>query len=121
MANRNILRQSICAVSVLALLVAVTTSPLRPARQGWGSSCANGIRRNFGVSATTSTHVFARSFSPRTVSIKVVAVENETEEELSTTTHAASHPIDPSQAPSSKPERDLATFGLDRVTHPLRC
>ena len=98
------------------MLLAVLTPPTRLSKTENVSSGSDCVHRNVKIHATRMS---ATSFSPRPMRVK--AVRSETEEELSGTLRPISCPVDFPPVVSSKPERDLATLGLDQATYPLRC
>ena len=119
MVGRRTLQYSFRVTTAAALVLAVMTSPMRPAKSA-GSYCFNHQRRDFDV---TSAHSCPRLASALADSrpVQVKALPSEREEELSWTTRPACRVFDFPPALSPKPERDLVAIGLDRAMHPLRC
>ncbi len=118
MVNGSVLNPVIRAVSALALLVAVMSSPIRPLRP-YGDSPPGSLRRNFGMPHSHFPRPSAASIAPRAVQVK--ALTSKTETELSETTRLVGFSLDLSPHSSPNTARGLSASGLDRALHPLRC
>jgi len=116
MFGRSILKHVLRTATAVAVLVAALMPPTRLSK--WESVCSGSdyVRRDV---KSPSNRVSAASFSPRLMRVK--AVRSESEEKQSETARPTSCPIYIPPVVPPKPERDLATPGLDRSTYPLRC
>jgi hypothetical protein len=116
MFGRSILKHVLRTATALAVLVGALMPPTRLSKLESVCSGSGSVRHDV---RSSSTRVSVATFSPR--SSRVKAVRSESEEELCETARPTSCPIDIPPVVPPKPERDLATPGLDRATYPLRC
>jgi hypothetical protein len=121
MSKRSLLDHAIRIASALALLVAMTTSPLRPfhssflrgepARSHWASSPAR---------STFPTRVVPTSVAMRPVSVKALPSETE-EKELNGAARPALHFFDLSGLRTANSFKLSTTGDNAHSLHPLRC
>lgn len=120
MSKRDVIKDGICVISALALLVAVMTSPIRPSRAAGGSSHLGCLRRNFATPPTHSACPSATSLTSPPGFLK--AVRSESEEERRGTESLGCCPFDLSITASSEAIfPDLAAPGHIPASRPLRC
>jgi hypothetical protein len=123
MRNRSVFNLSLRVASAVALLVALTTSPLRPLH----SSCSS-VRPEFarsdwaGIPGRSSfpTRLLPTSVTVRPVSVKALPSANE-EEELDGDSQPALRQFDLCSSVSPISIAKLATDGNTHSFHPLRC
>lgn len=116
MLHRSILRHVLRTATALAVLVAALMPPTRLSKLENVCSGSDSVRRDV---KSPSNRVSAASFSSRLIRVK--AVRSESEEKQSETARPTCCPIYIPPDIPPKPERDLATPGLDRSTYPMRC
>ena len=121
MSERDTLNRGIGAAAALALLVAVMTSPIRPASALGTGRRAGHHRRNFAMPPSHSTRLCVTSVTPRAMPLKAVRMESEVEENSGAPCPAGPALVPPPPAPLQAPDRDWATAGGGRVPPPLRC
>lgn len=120
MSNRTCLKNGIHVVSSLALLVAVMTSPIRPALLNPHRSPRDFLRRNFGIPRSTSSRFDTKSISATPVPFK--AFINEGEEEVGESARLAGSMPNTDSPAFEAPARDCVFPVLSRgALRPLRC
>lgn len=123
MSKRSLLNRIIRIASALALLVAMTSSPLRPFHSGSSSLCAECARPHWAGSSGRSsipTRILPNSISMRPVSVKAIPCENE-EEDLDGACRPALYFFVSSLPVSAISIENLATHDIVHSLHPLRC
>ncbi len=111
----NLLKLVARSAIALALVAAMTISPMRP---GNGFT-RTALRRNFAVPAKHHSRVSVSSVPSSPVRMK--ALSSESEEELHGTISPVCYCTAFNLTPSPKHDRHLKAFGLNRDHHPLRC
>jgi hypothetical protein len=121
MSSRTLLRSGIKLVSSLALLVAVMTSPIRPALSNRHTSRPDFLRRNFGIPRSTPSRFDSKSITAAPVRFKALLNEGEEEEVVELARLASSVPS--SDFPSHPtPARDaIVPLASQGALRPLRC
>lgn len=114
------LNYSVRVVTALALLVAVTTSSIRPQNLAGVNSPADHVRRNFASHTEHSARLTAASVPSRLGWVKAVRSEKE-EEDLSGTARPADDVFDLCPPQSPIPSGHFSTTGDVPSFHPLRC
>jgi hypothetical protein len=120
MVSRNVLNHCVRIGSAIALLVAVTISPLGPVS---GSLRSNFVRSDFArapARPAVPLRVIPTSSASRPTSVKAVRSENE-EEDLVGVIRPVSHFLAVPPSHSATPFRDFAPCGGIMLLFPLRC
>jgi hypothetical protein len=110
-------------VSALALLVAMTTSPLRPFKANSGSDRPDAVRSNLAGAPkhlSFPTRLLPTSVVSRPVSVKALPTSNE-EEELDGASHPDSDLFDPPHSVCAMPSAKPVPVSNVRSPHLLRC
>src|SRR5947209_14578837 len=116
MSSRDILKNGIRVASVLALLAAVLSSPIRPSTVAGRSPHPNFFRRSFALPPTYSNGPSGPSITSPSTRIKAVRSQNE-EERLDSTTLVRCPSAPPNSPPPQSHPRKPASSGLVRAFH----
>ncbi len=123
MVGRSVLSHCLRIASAIALLVAVTVSPLRPLRSTSGSLRTDVGRSDFASAPTRMAfpiQVVPTSATSRSVSVKAVRSENEEEEMAGVISRTGDFFIVPPSLRKA-PSQNLAVRGCTPLLFPLRC
>lgn len=109
---------------VLALLLAVMSSPIRPSCLDDGSASSNCLPRNFAITSTGKARLLPTRLtnsSPRASAILTEPTEDE-KELIGVISRVFSSLFNAPPTPSPHPTRATATLAAVRaILHPLRC
>jgi hypothetical protein len=105
---------------VLALLVAVMSSPIRPTKAGAAHTMRDCLRRNFALPSSHATRLTLAAAPAPSARESVVRSEGE-EDELEFAARAEACFIEIPAKASTPPARETAPLLPPRAPHPLRC
>lgn len=121
MADRTVMKDCVCVVSSLALLVAVMIAPIRPLIAGAGPSSPRALSLAVAFPASKPVRLSVKLAPSTPERVKAVRSEEEEEEESTRTASPPGLPRDEPPIPTFLPTRNLITFFPPLVVRPLRC